>query len=178
MKTPIALIGIGCRYPGGADSPEALWRLVCSGVDAIREVPANRWNSRLFSSSNAHLPGKSYVRAGGFLTEPIFAFDALFFGISPREADVLDPQQRLLLEVTYEAIEDAGLQLRRLKNSRTGVYIGGFTLDNMLEQLHPLNHELIDALTPASLTMTMLSNRISYTFGLQGPSMTVDTACS
>jgi len=178
MKTPIALIGIGCRYPGGADSPEALWRLVCSGVDAIREVPANRWNSRLFSSSNVHLPGKSYVRAGGFLTEPIFAFDALFFGVSPREADVLDPQQRLLLEVTYEAIEDAGLQLRTLKNSRTGVYIGGFTLDNMLEQLHPLNHELIDALTPASLTMTMLSNRISYTFGLQGPSMTVDTACS
>jgi acyl transferase domain-containing protein/NAD(P)-dependent dehydrogenase (short-subunit alcohol dehydrogenase family)/acyl carrier protein len=151
---------------------------VCEGVDAVREVPADRWNSSLFCSAIPQLPGKAYVRSGGFLRENIFAFDALFFGVSPREAAVLDPQQRLLLEVTYEAIEDAGLPLKSLKNSRTGVFVGGFTLDNMLEQLHPLNLELLDAFTPASLTMTMLSNRISYTFGLQGPSMTVDTACS
>ena len=178
MKTPIAVIGIGCRYPGGADSPEAFWSLACNGTDAIRDVPADRWDSRLFFSPNVQKPGKAYVRKAGFLKEPLFDFDALFFGISPREADVLDPQQRLLLEVAYEAIEDAGLPLEKLKHSRTGVFIGGFTLDNMLEQLNLSNLDLTDSFTPASLTMTMLSNRLSYTFGLQGPSMTIDTACS
>jgi acyl transferase domain-containing protein/acyl carrier protein/NADP-dependent 3-hydroxy acid dehydrogenase YdfG len=178
MKTPIAIVGMGCRFPGGAGSPEAFWNLACNGIDAIREIPADRWNSRLFFNTNPQIPGKAYVRSGGFLDSSPFEFDALFFGISNREAEALDPQQRLLLEVTYEAIEDAGLQLRRLKKSRTGVFIGGFSLDNMLEQLNLRNLVLNDAYTPASFTMTMLSNRLSYTFGLQGPSMTVDTACS
>jgi acyl transferase domain-containing protein/NAD(P)-dependent dehydrogenase (short-subunit alcohol dehydrogenase family)/acyl carrier protein/threonine dehydrogenase-like Zn-dependent dehydrogenase len=178
MKTPVAVIGMGCRYPGGADSPESFWNLACSGADATREVPADRWDSRLFFHPEAQMPGKAYVRRAGFLKEPLFAFDALFFGIAPREAEVMDPQQRLLLEVTYEAVEDAGLQLEKLKNSRTGVFIGGFTLDNMLEQVNLANLDLTDSFTPASFTMTMLSNRLSYSFGLQGPSMTVDTACS
>ena len=110
-KEPIAIIGIGCRFPGGASNPRLFWRNLCQGKDAIVDIPADRWDVRKFYDPDPDKPGKSYAKQGGFLKEKIEFFDPLFFGISPREAETMDPQQRLLLEVTWEAIEDAGLQL-------------------------------------------------------------------
>ena len=110
--------------PSGVYSPKA--------KDAITDVPKDRWDIRKFYDPNPDKPGKTYVKQGGFLKENIYDFDPLFFGISPREAESMDPQQRLLLEVTWEAFEDAGLVLEKLSGSRTGVFIGGFALDNLV----------------------------------------------
>lgn len=177
-REPIAIIGIGCRFPGGASSPDKYWQLLLKGQDAIVDVPKDRWDIRRFYDPDPDKPGKSYVKQGGFLKERIDEFDPLFFGISPREAETMDPQQRLLLEVTWEAFEDAGLIAEKLTGSNTGVFIGGFCLDNLLIRVGPLNRELADTHTAASSTMTMLSNRISYIFDLKGPSVSMDTACS
>jgi acyl transferase domain-containing protein/NADP-dependent 3-hydroxy acid dehydrogenase YdfG/acyl carrier protein len=174
----IAIIGIGCRFPGGASSPAAFWELIASGADAIVEVPRQRWNIDRFYDPDPEAPGKMYVRAGGFLQEPIDRFDALFFGMSPREAAYLDPQQRVLLEVAWEALEDAGLAAEGLAGSDAGVYVGGFMLDNLLTQLSPLNRDAIGPHTAVGSTMSILSNRISYAFDLRGPSLSMDTACS
>lgn len=146
--------------------------------DAIVDVPEDRWDTRRFYDENPDKPGKMYVKQGGFLKEKVDRFDPLFFGISPREAESMDPQQRLLLEVTWEAIEDSGMVETDLKGSRTGVFIGGFCMDAMLMRFGQLNRELANSHSAASSTMTMLSNRISYTFDLKGPSVTMDTACS
>ena len=178
QKEPIAIVGIGCRFPGGANSPKAFWNLLKKGKDAIVDVPEDRWDIRKFYDENPDKPGKMYVKQGGFLKEKIDHFDPLFFGISPREAESMDPQQRLLLEVTLEAFEDAGITAHQLADSQTGVFIGGFTLDNLLVRSHRENLPLADIQTPASFTMTILSNRISYVFNLKGPSLTIDTACS
>ena len=177
-KEPIAIIGIGCRFPGGASNPRLFWRNLCQGKDAIVDIPADRWDIRKFYDPNPNKPGKSYVKQGGFLKEKIDEFDPLFFGISPREAETMDPQQRLLLEVTWEAFEDAGLVIEELAGSNTGVFIGGFCLDNLIMRVGPLNRELADTHTAASSTMTILSNRISHIFDLTGPSVSMDTACS
>ena len=107
-REPIAIIGIGCRLPGGANSPAAFWRLLRDGVDAITEVPEDRWHVRAFYDPDPAKPGKTYTRWGGFI-EGVDRFDAQFFGMSPREATRADPQQRVLMEVAYEAVEDAGL---------------------------------------------------------------------
>ena len=106
-REPIAIIGIGCRFPGGANSPEAFWKLLCDGVDAISEIPANRWNLEKFYDPDRAKPGRTYVRWGGFIDQ-LEHFDAQFFGISPREAAYMDPQQRWLLEASWEALEDGG----------------------------------------------------------------------
>ncbi len=177
-KEPIAIVGIGCRFPGGANSPKAFWNLLKRGKDAIVKVPKDRWDIRRFYDENPDKPGKMYVKKGGFLKEKIDHFDPLFFGISPREAESLDPQQRLLLEVSWEAFEDAGITAEELSGSNTGVFIGGFCMDNMLLRLNTSNNELVNTHTAASSTMTLLSNRISYSFDLKGPSLTLDTACS
>ena len=175
---PIAIIGMGCRFPGGANSPEAFWDLLCKGTDAIVDVPSDRWDVRRFYDPDPDKPGKTYAKQGGFLREKIDEFDPLFFGISPREAESMDPQQRLLLEVTWEAFEDAGVIAEKLEGSNTGVFIGGFCLDNKLLRFNRLNLESIDMHTAASSSMTILSNRISYIYDLKGPSLTIDTACS
>lgn len=175
---PVAIIGMGCRFPGGASSPKAFWDLLLNGIDAIIDVPTDRWDIRRFYDPNPDRPGKTYAKQGGFLQEKIDEFDPLFFGISPREAATLDPQQRLLLEVTWEAIEDAGLVIENLAGSKTGVFVGGFCLDNKLQQFSILNRELVNSHTSTSGTMTILANRLSYVFDLRGPSVTVDTACS
>lgn len=175
---PLAIVGIGCRYPGGVTSPETFWRMVANRTDAIVDVPADRWDYRKFFDSKDKRPGKTRVKQGGYLQQSLREFDPLFFGISPREAAFTDPQQRILLETTWEAFEDAGLTEERIKGSNTGVFIGAFNLDNLLLQLGRDNLELISASTAASVTMTMLSNRLSYTFDLKGPSVTMDTACS
>ncbi|PWC40156.1 type I polyketide synthase [Azospirillum sp. TSO22-1] len=174
----IAIVGMGCRFPGGASNPEAYWDILKNGVDATVDVPPERWSLRRFYDPDNATAGKILTRRGGYLRESIRAFDAAFFGISPREAAPMDPQQRLLLEVAWEAFEDAGIVPDRLRGSKTGVYVGGFTNDNLLHQLNALNREAISSHTAVSATLVMLSNRLSYVFDLKGPSMTVDTACS
>ncbi|MCP4664729.1 MAG: type I polyketide synthase, partial [Deltaproteobacteria bacterium] len=174
----IAIIGIGCRFPGGASSPKAFWKMLCKGTDAIIDVPPDRWDFRRFYDADPDKPGKTYAKQGGFLKENIYLFDPMFFGISPREAETLDPMQRLLLEVTWEAFEDAGLIPEDLTGSGTGVFVGGFFIDNAFLQAGILNKEIADSHTATSSSLTMLSNRISYTFDLKGPSLTIDTACS
>ncbi|MEO0771245.1 MAG: polyketide synthase, partial [Cyanobacteria bacterium J06649_4] len=120
---PIAIIGIGCRYPGGADTPDAFWQLIRSGGDAITEVPKSRWDVDPIYHPDPSVPNKTNTRWGGFLPQ-VDTFDPQFFGIAPREVATMDPQQRLLLEVTWEALEDAGQLPERLRGSRTGVFIG------------------------------------------------------
>ncbi|MCU0692826.1 MAG: polyketide synthase, partial [Polyangiaceae bacterium] len=178
-RTPsIAVVGMACRFPGGADSPAAFWDLLSQGVDAVVDVPPDRWSLKRFYDPDPARAGKTCVRKGGFLQGPIDAFDCHFFGISPREAAPLDPQQRLLLEVVWEALEDAGQNAYKLRGSNTGAFIGAFTLDHKVSQFGVLNRENIGPHTPISSTMAMLANRISYCYDFRGPSVTLDTACS
>lgn len=175
---PIAIVGMGCRFPAGASSPEAFWDLLRRGGDGITEVPAERWDVRRFYDSDPAKPGKTYVKRGGFLRERVEYFDPLPFGISPREAAALDPQQRLLLEVTWEALEDAGLPIESLAGSPTGVFIGAFALDMKMLQSSPLNRDLLHSHSTTGASMTLMANRLSYVFDWRGPSIAVDTACS
>ncbi|MBS0299065.1 MAG: SDR family NAD(P)-dependent oxidoreductase [Proteobacteria bacterium] len=175
---PIALVGIGCRFPGGSHDPESFWNLLVTGSDAIVDIPPERWNLKRFYDPDQNKPGKMYVKQGGFLQQRVDEFDALFFGITPREAGSIDPQQRLLLETSWEALEDAGIPYESLIGSNTGVFIGAFTLDHKLTQMGKMNRDLISTHTAVGSTMTILSNRISYILDLRGPSMSVDTACS
>ena len=178
VREPLAIIGIGCHFPGGATSPQAFWELLCAGIDATREIPADRWDVRKFYDPDPQKSGKMYTFRGGYL-ERIDQFDAHFFGIAPREAMWLDPQQRFLLQVTWEALEDAGLPAERLVGSDTGVFVGGFTLDYQLTQnFGPLSRYELQAHSATGMMMTMLANRISYVFGFHGPSVSLDTACS
>jgi acyl transferase domain-containing protein/aryl carrier-like protein/ubiquinone/menaquinone biosynthesis C-methylase UbiE len=177
QREPIAIIGIGCRFPGEANDPNAFWQLLCNGVDAITEIPADRWNIASYFDPEPGTPGKTYARWGGFING-IDQFDAGFFGISPREAARMDPQQRLLLEVAAETFEDAGLALDRLAGSPTGVFIGISTNDYAQIQFSHEDLDLIDPHTPTGSVMSIAANRLSYCFDLRGPSLVVDTACS
>src|SRR6478735_610175 len=177
-REPLAIVGVGCRFPGGADSAEAFWRLLCDEVDATGEVPASRWDAARYHDPNPAKMGKVATRRGGFLPE-IDQFDPQFFGISPREAHSLDPQQRLLLEVTWEAFEDGGIPVDRLAGTDVGVFIGGFTLDyQLLQNQGRSSRYQFKAHSATGMMMTMLANRISHAFDFRGPSMTIDTACS
>ena len=175
---PIAITGIGCRFPGGAGSPEAFWNLISQGKDGIVDVPSDRWDVDRYYDPDPDKPGKMYVKSGGFLDQRIDQFDALFFGVSPREATCMDPQQRVLLEVAWEAMENAGINPEKLRGSDTGVFIGGFMLDNNLTQMNVLNRDMIGPHSALGSTMTILSNRLSYVFDFRGPSVSMDTACS
>jgi acyl transferase domain-containing protein/acyl carrier protein len=178
---PIVIIGMSCRLPGGVDSPEAFWRMLHDGVDAIGEVPSNRWDSSAYYDPDPETPGRMSTRFGGFL-ETIDEFDPAFFGISPREARSLDPQQRMLLEVTWEALELAGQSPGQLYGSSTGVFIGMSTFDYALHQVggavDPEDLDRIDGYVATGTTMSPAAGRLSYVLGLNGPSMVVDTACS
>lgn len=176
-KEPIAIIGIGCRFPGGANDPKAFWKLLQDGVDAITDVPDDRWNPRTFYDPDREKPGKIYTRRGGFI-ERIDQFDAQFFGISPREAALIDPQHRLLLEVAYEALEDAGLVPERLAGSNTSVFVGLYIHDYQHIQLDASARNLIGAQMTTGTAMSIAANRISYVFDLRGESAALDTACS
>ncbi|MET8805784.1 SDR family NAD(P)-dependent oxidoreductase [Streptomyces sp. NPDC004546] len=169
----IAIVSMACRFPGGADDPEGLWRLLAAGEDAISEVPAGRWDTQNLYDPDPEATGKAYTLRGGFL-DGIDRFDAAFFGISPREADAMDPQQRLLLQTSWEAIERAGIVPETLHGSLTGVYIGlydsGYLASASLAQL--------DGHVGTGSAPSVASGRIAYTLGLQGPAVTVDTACS
>jgi len=170
----IAVIGIGCRFPGAKD-PRAFWNLLRNGVDAIREVPAERFNLNDFFDPDPTAQGKMVTRWGGFI-ERVDQFDAPFFGISPREAASMDPQQRLLLEVAWEALEDAGQPRERLTGTPTGVFIG--ISNNDYGRIQFNDPDRIDAYAGTGNALSIAANRISYVFDFRGPSIAVDTACS
>lgn len=176
-REPIAIIGLGCRFPGGASDPDRFWKLLTSGVDAITEVPAERWNAGTFYDSESGKPGKSAARWGGFLAN-IDQFDPHAFGISPREAAWMDPQQRLLLETAWEALEDGGQTLERLSGSRTAVYVGISSWDYSVAQTSFRDRGVIDVHTNTGGSLSIASNRIAYCLDFRGPSASVDTACS
>ncbi len=177
-REPLAIVGIGCRFPGGADSAERLWSLLCAETDATRVVPETRWNAARFHDPNPSKVGKIVTRRGGFLDQ-IDQFDPQFFGMSPREAHSLDPQQRLLLHATWEALEDGGIRAGDLAGTDVGVFIGGFTLDyQLLQNQGRTSRYRFKSHSATGMMMTMLANRISHAFDFRGPSMTVDTACS
>jgi len=174
---PIAVIGMGCRFPGGADSPAAFWQLLQNGVDAIGQVPPDRWDIDALYNPDPTAPGKINTRQGGFLAG-VDQFDPYFFGISPREAARMDPQQRLLLEVAWEALEDAGQTLAGLAGSQTGVFVGVHSHSNDYTWLQFAAPAEMDIYTGTGTAHNVIAGRLSYLFNLQGPSVALDTACS
>ncbi|HSP81206.1 MAG TPA: SDR family NAD(P)-dependent oxidoreductase, partial [Myxococcaceae bacterium] len=173
---PIAIVGMACRLPGGVETPEAFWRLLREGTDAISEIPADRWKVEDWYDADPEAPGKMYVKAGGFLRE-VDRFEPQFFGISPREAESMDPQQRLLLEVAWEALERAGQDPSALRDSRTGVFVG-ITASDYARLMLSGEPSALDAYFASGTSLNVAAGRLSYTLGLRGPSMAVDTACS
>ncbi|WP_374025247.1 type I polyketide synthase [Mycobacterium sp. HNNTM2301] len=172
---PIAVVAVSCRFPGAPD-PEAFWELLFEGVDAIREVPEDRFDIDEFYDPDPETPGKTYTRFGGFL-DGIDGFDPEFFGISPREAVWIEPQQRLMLETVWEGLERAGYSPASLRGSRTGIFAG--VAAN--EYAHLLSSESIDKIEPHFITgnaLNAISGRVAFALGLEGPAMAVDTACS
>ena len=174
---PIAVIGIGCRFPGAAGGPSAFWRVLRDGVDAMTEVPKDRWDIDAWYDPDPEVVGKMYVREGGFLSS-VDGFDAGFFGISTPEAAAMDPQQRLLLEVAHEALTHAGQVPTELTNSATGVFVGVMGNDYSRLQMRSNDPTRIGPYTGTGYAWSFLAGRLSFLLGLQGPSMVVDTACS
>jgi len=175
-REPIAVIGLGCRLPGGGDGPEAVWRLLRDGVDAVGEIPRDRFDVDLYYDPDPEAPGKMYTRQGAFL-DGVDGFDPDFFGIAPREVPSLDPQQRLLLEVSWEALEDAGQPVDRLTGSDTGVFIGLSNLDYFLALSHQ-GPRAIDAYMGTGTAHSATAARLSFLLNFRGPTLAVDTACS
>ena len=175
---PIAVVGMGCRLPGGVDGPDTYWALLRDGVDAVRETPSDRWDANAFYSPDPGAPGKMCTRLGGFLRERIDQFDPQFFGISPREAESMDPQQRLLLEVAWEALENGAQASERLPASPTGVFIGITSHDyaDLQERSDAPLHLGMHSITGS--THNAAAGRLSYCMGFNGPCMAIDTACS
>ena len=172
---PIAIVGIGLRFPGGAGDLSSFWQLLAAGKDAISEIPPDRWDRDAYFDTNPDRPGKMNVRHGGFVDD-VDQFDAEFFSISPREAASMDPQQRLLLEVSWEALEHAGESPARLADSQTAVFIG-IANGDYLRMLYA-NQEEIDTYAASGNGFSLASGRLSYLLGVHGPSVTIDTACS
>jgi len=179
-KTPkdrIAIIGIGCRFPGGINHPDALWKLLVEGREAVCDVPPDRWNVERYYDAEPGIVGKSIAKRGGFV-DGIDQFDPQFFGISPREAPYVDPQHRLLLETAWEAIEDAGLVLDFEKGTDLGVFVGISHNDYQVIQGTPGDSHGISPHSPTGSAHSIAANRISYCLNLRGPSVAMDTACS
>src|SRR5580704_17200083 len=172
---PIAIVGLSCRFPGSND-PDAFWRLLSGGVDAVKEVPNDRWDKDAYYDPDPSVPGKMHAPYGGFLDQ-VDLFDAAFFGISGREAESMDPQQRLLLEVTWEALENAGIATTHLRGSSTGVFVGITTSDYARLTIADASNGL-DVYAATGGALNVAAGRLSYVFGLNGPAMAIDTACS
>lgn len=173
-REPLALVGMACRFPG-ANTLEKFWQLLRNGVDAVSEVPSDRWNANRFYETDPNISGKTNSRWGGFLRE-IELFDANFFGISPGEAAFMDPQQRLLMETTWHALEDAGLLKEKLTGSGVGTFIG--ISNNEYGNLFARDFNRIGPYLATGNSFSIAANRMAYHFDWRGPSMAVDTACS
>ncbi len=176
-KERIAIIGVGCRFPGGVNCADSLWKLLIEGREGVIEVPPDRWNVQRFYDAEPGLAGKSIAKRGGFI-DAIDQFDPQFFGISPREAPYVDPQHRLLLETAWEAIENAGLVLDFEHGTDLGVFVGISHNDYQGIQSTPFDHFGISPHTPTGSAHSIAANRISYCLNLRGPSVAMDTACS
>lgn len=177
-KNQVAIVGASCRFPGGANDLESYWNLLVNDQSGIADIPEERWDMEKYYDSNKEAPGKMYTKKGGFLNIPVDSFDAQFFNISPKEAITLDPQQRILLELTWEAFENAGLDISEYFGTNTGVYLG---ISGEEYSLSHMNSGDLTKINPYSLTGKTFSTacgRISYTFGFEGPCFSVDTACS
>ncbi len=174
-REPLAIVGMGCRFPGGADDPESFWELLSEGRSGIIEVPPNRWNKERYYHPDTSIPRRMHTKWGGFI-DHLDQFDAQFWGISPREALRMDPQQRWLLECTWEAIENAGYAPSKLAGTPTGVYVG--IASNDYAQVQMTSPESVDVHTNSGSTLSIASNRIAYLLDLKGPALSVDTACS
>lgn len=173
---PIAIVGMGCRLPGGADSPESFWSMLLQQTDAITEVPGDRWPADAYYSPDPEAPGKMVTRCGGFVPH-LYDFDAAFFRLSPREALTLDPQQRLLLELAWEALEHGAIAPDSLVGQPTGVFVGISSIDHWQKALAQ-NPRAIDAYLATGNTHSVAAGRLSFLLGITGPSLAVDTACS
>ena len=171
---PVAIVGMGCRFPGAADL-DSFWKMLRQKGEGVREVPAERWNPSRYYHPDPKTPGKIAGRWGGFL-DGLDLFDATFFGISPREAPHVDPRQRKVLEIAWEALEDAGIPPHSLAGSATGVYIA--TLSNDYDMMFSRNYRRFTSSTGTGTANSIIANRLSYLLDLHGPSLTLDTACS
>lgn len=174
---PIAILGMGCRFPGGVRTPEQFWQLVEGKKNAIGKVPKTRWDADAFYDSDPDMIGKVYSSYGGFLDD-VDQFDASFFDISPREAQSMDPQQRIALETTWEALEQAGQTKEGVKGKEIAVFMGVCGNDYITRSMHSGDPEAINVHSGTGTAFSVVSGRISYQLGLQGPSVTLDTACS
>ena len=172
---PIAIVGVGCRFPGGADSPASFWQMLRNGVDATSEIPPDRWDIEAYYDSDPSAVGMMYTRRAAFLNR-VDEFDAEFFGMSRRETVRVDPQQRLLAEVTWEALENAGRAAAELAGTRTGVFVG--ITQNDYSRLELQSGEEIDAFVGTGCSPSIAANRLSYLLNFRGPSVAIDTACS
>ncbi|MEE9325724.1 MAG: SDR family NAD(P)-dependent oxidoreductase [Cocleimonas sp.] len=175
QKKKIAIVGMACRFPGEANSPEAYWNVLKKGKDVVTEISSDRWGTNYYQHPDKKEPGKSYTFAAGVLPQ-VDEFDASFFGISPREVAQMDPQQRLLLELTWEALEDAQKKPESIAGSKCAVYVGIASTDYAHRRMDDLSS--LDPYSMTGNTASIASNRISYIFDLHGPSVSVDTACS
>lgn len=173
---PIAIVGIGCRFPGDCDTPETYFARLCAGMDAVREVPADRWSLSEWWDADPDSPGRMYSRFGAFLSD-VERFDAAFFGVTPREAARMDPQQRMLLEVTWHAMEAANFRAEALHGKPVGVFVG-ITGNDYGELLDRRGPEEVDAYYLTGNSLNFAAGRLAYVFGFQGPAMAIDTACS
>ena len=176
-REPIAVVGVACRFPNDANSPEAFWDLLLNGVDAITEVPPDRWDVDAYYDPDPDKPGKTYTRWGSFLKN-VDLFDADFFRISPREAVGMDPKQRLLLEVAWEALENAGLASKDIIGSLTGVFVGISSHDYLYMRARANDPASLDAYFSTGVSESVTAGRISYFMDLRGPNLSLDTACS
>jgi acyl transferase domain-containing protein len=168
---PIAIIGIGCRFSGGADSPEKLWKVLSEGESTWSPIPAKRWNAAAFFDANPEKQGMHNTRGGHFVEYDIAAFDAGFWGIPPAECEAMDPQHRLQLEMVYEALENAGITRQEVEGSNTAVYIATFSEDYKAIQQKDIND--IPRYNTIGTGTSIAANRISYQLDLRGPSVTL-----
>ena len=178
---PIAIVGMGCRFPGlkdcPTDSPQSFWHLLNTEDDILREIPASRWDIDTYYDSERSAPGKMYVRKGYFL-DNVDQFDCQFFNLAPKEADSLDPQQRLILEVSWEALESAYVNPAANVNSQTGIFVGTSWDDYSSQRLYASALTAIDRYSLLSNQRSSVSGRIAHLLGVYGPALTIDTACA